>query len=89
MDDIDNNSDKGSVMTVSARDIFKQQLEAMAMALVAVAHMLLAPPKLGQSSHAISQMKSDLLEQLNDVRHWITHQTMPPGWDPSKLTTWR
>merc|ERR1711871_1225249 len=32
-------------------------------------------------------MKADLLEQLNDVRHWVTHQSMPPGWDPSKLTT--
>lgn len=78
---------RGSVISVSTRDVFRQQVEALAMALVSTAHMALAPPKLGQSSQARNDLKSELLEQLRDLRHWVTHQRMPPGWDPSKLTT--
>jgi len=79
--------DRVSEMSVSTRDTVRQQLEAVAMALVALAHMLLAPPRLGQSNQAKNDLKSELLDQLSDLRHWVTHQTMPPGWDPSKLTT--
>lgn len=79
--------DDRSVMSASTSSVLASQVEALAMALVGMAHLVLAPPKLGASSHTKNEHKAEMLAQLGDLRHWITHKTMPPGWDPSKLTT--
>lgn len=76
-----------SALSASTSQIMRLQVEALAMALVSLANLLLAPPKLGSSNHARAEQKSELLEELGSLRHWVTHKTMPPGWDPSRLTT--
>jgi len=76
-----------SDIDVSAANTLGQQVEALAMALVGVAHLLLAPPKLGMSLLAKDEQKSEMLAELGNLRHWITQKMMPPEWDPSKLAT--
>jgi len=71
----------------STNTLLRQQVEAVAMGLVGLAHLTLADAKLGMSSQERKYQRSDLLEQLQDLRHWITHKTAPSGWDPGKLTT--
>mmetsp|Transcript_17819 Transcript_17819/g.41542 ORF Transcript_17819/g.41542 Transcript_17819/m.41542 type:complete len:196 (-) Transcript_17819:197-784(-) len=63
------------------------QIETMACGLVVLAHLVLLEPKLGQSRQARLEKEKDFLGQLLDLRHWITHRQVPPGWNPDSLVT--
>lgn len=63
------------------------QLETITMGLVGLAHMSLREPTLGVSRKARVQLEKDLLEQLRNLRHWITHKRLPSGWSPDQITT--
>jgi len=76
-----------SAVPAATSSVLGAQVEALAMAILCVAHMCLATPKLGMSHHQKTEQRQDILDNLQDLRHWITHKTMPPGWDPGKLTT--
>jgi len=76
-----------SLISAATSSVLGQQVEALAMSLLCVAHLALAKPKLGTSSQQNQDQKQEMLEELQALRHWITHKTMPPRWDPNKLTT--
>lgn len=65
----------------------RKQLEAMAMALLGLAHLVLRPPMVGGSRNARLWQQHELLEELKSLRHWVTNRVLPAGWDMSKLTT--
>jgi len=67
--------------------LLQTQLEALAMGLVGLAHMALRDPVLGTSRSVRLCMEKELLEQLRNMRHWITHKSVPNGWTPDRIAT--
>jgi len=67
--------------------LLTEQLNALAMGVVWLAHLVLQEPKLGGSRSQRLASERDILEELKSVRHWITHKTSPQGWDTCRLTT--
>jgi hypothetical protein len=82
----DSDSDSYDGGTSSYR-ILRQQLEAVAMGMVGLGHMALKETRLGESRSAQLAQEKELLEELLNVRHWVSSRTMPPGWDPTMLVT--
>lgn len=72
---------------IAGNSLLRMQVEGLAMGLVALGYLAFRDLRLGQSRSARLEMERELLEQLQDLRHWITHKTSPTGWDPSRLTT--
>jgi len=67
--------------------VMRQQVEALSMGLVGLGCLTLREPKLGQNRDARLRQEKDLLEELQNLRHWITNRSAPAGWDPTKITT--
>jgi len=67
--------------------ILRQQLESVAMGLVGLSHLVLRETRLGSSRNAKLIQEKELLEELLNLRHWISSNMAPSGWDPSRLTT--
>jgi len=64
-----------------------QQLESVAMGLVSLGHLALREVRLGLSRNARLVQEKELLEELLNLRQWISNRMAPTGWDPGKLTT--
>lgn len=79
-DDIDDEDSPNALL-------LKEQLEGLSMATVGLAHLCLREPKLGASRQARLEQEKELLEQLKNLRHWITHKAAPSGWKPETLVT--
>jgi len=84
-DDSDESSSEHSVSGSTL--VMRQQLEAVAMGLLGIAHLTLKEVRLGTSRNARLAQEKEMLEELANVRHWITNRFVPSGWDPSKITT--
>jgi len=67
--------------------VLQQQLEAVSMGVLGLAHLALKEVRLGTSRNARLVQEKEMLEELANVRHWITNKVVPSGWDPSKITT--
>jgi len=67
--------------------LFREQLAGVAMALVGLGHLVLRETKLGTSRNARLVQEKDLLEEMKNLRHWISSRRAPSGWDPGMLTT--
>jgi len=84
----DSDDDSSSEHSVSSSTlVLRQQLEAVAMGMVGLAHLALKEVRLGTSRNARLAQEKEMLEELANVRHWITNRVVPSGWDPSKITT--
>mmetsp|Transcript_75733 Transcript_75733/g.214063 ORF Transcript_75733/g.214063 Transcript_75733/m.214063 type:complete len:667 (-) Transcript_75733:70-2070(-) len=68
-------------------ELVRQQLESVSMGLVGLGHLLLKEPRLGTSRNARLAQEKELLEELQNLRHWISNRMAPAGWNPAKLTT--
>jgi len=80
--------DSASESSISGSNpVLQQQLEAVAMGLLGLAHLALKKVRLGTSRNSRLIQEKEMLEELANVRHWITNRIVPPGWDASKLTT--
>lgn len=66
---------------------FRQQLEGVSMGLFSLAYLVLRAPRRGGSLSVRLDREKELLEELENLRHWITHKMQPAGWDLSRLTT--
>eukprot|EP00811_Abedinium_folium_P019841 NODE_2880_length_2127_cov_8.739500.p1 GENE.NODE_2880_length_2127_cov_8.739500~~NODE_2880_length_2127_cov_8.739500.p1 ORF type:complete len:629 (+),score=196.11 NODE_2880_length_2127_cov_8.739500:100-1986(+) len=75
------------VVETANLSLLRTQVEGLAMGVVGLAHLLFRDSRLGQSRNARLTEERDLLTQLQDLRHWITHKAWPAGWDPTKITT--
>jgi len=82
----DSDSDHSS-SELSGTLVLRQQLEAVAMGVLGLAHLALKEVRLGTSRNARLVQEKEVLEELANVRHWITNKVVPSGWDPSKLRT--
>jgi len=71
----------------SSTHVLRQQLEAISMGVLGLAHLSLKEVRLGTSRTARLAQEKEILEELANVRHWITNKVVPSGWDPSKITT--
>lgn len=67
--------------------LLRTQVEGLAMGVVGLAHLMFRETRLGQSRNYRLEQEQDLLTQLQNLRHWITHNTWPAGWDPNGMTT--
>lgn len=67
--------------------LFREQLEGIAMGLVGLGHLVLRETKLGTSRNARLVQEKELLEELKNLRHWISSRMAPSGWDPGMLKT--
>jgi len=67
--------------------LMRDQIEAISMALVGLGHLVLRETKLGTSRNAKLLQERDMLEELKNLRHWISNRMAPSGWDPGILTT--
>jgi hypothetical protein len=68
-------------------ELLREQLEAVAMGLVGLGHLSLVEPKCGTSRRERLVHVRDLLDELANVRHWVSNRMAPPGWDPTKIST--
>jgi len=83
----DSSSEKCQSSSTLVLRVLQQQLEAVAMGVLGLAHLVLKEVRLGTSRNARLIQEKEILEELANVRHWITNRVVPSGWDPSKLTT--
>jgi len=67
--------------------LLRTQVEGLAMGVVGLAHLMFRETRLGQSRNYRLEQEQNLLTQLQNLRHWITHNTWPAGWDPNGMTT--
>lgn len=67
--------------------MLKAQMEAISMGIVGLANLVFREPRLGASRNARLEREKELLEQLSLLRYWITHNSVPSGWDPKQMTT--
>jgi len=65
----------------------REQLEAVAAGLVGLGNLILREPRLGQGRDARLRQEKEMLDELSNLRHWVTNRMLPAGWDPSKITT--
>lgn len=87
-DDEDDDDGPSESESEVGRDVLmRDQLEAISMALVGLGHLAFRETKLGTSRNARLLQERDLLEELKNLRHWISNRMAPSGWDPSILTT--
>jgi hypothetical protein len=83
-DDYGSDSDSGGT---SHLKLMRQQLEAVSMGLVGLGHLVVREPCLGESRNVALKQEKEVLAELMSLRHWISNQKAPPGWDTTKLVT--
>lgn len=89
-EDVDEHNDRDFAEDSSAHaalTTMRQQLESVAMGLVGLGHLLLCDRKVSPSMTSRLLHEKDLLDELHNVRHWVSNNAPPAGWDTSKLTT--
>jgi hypothetical protein len=67
--------------------VLKMHIEALAMAMVALAHLTLREAKVGDSRKFRIQQEHQLLQELQCMRIWITTRIPPAGWTGTRITS--
>ncbi|CAK9102933.1 unnamed protein product [Durusdinium trenchii] len=66
----------------------REQVQGICMGLVCLAHHILrGPPQVGLSRQNRLLNEKELLDELLNLRHWITHRRAPADWSLDRLTT--
>jgi len=85
--DSDGDDSSSEQYASSSTLVLRRQIEAIAMGVLGLAHLTLKEVRLGTSRNARLAQEKEMLQELANVRHWITNKVVPSGWDPSKITT--
>lgn len=68
--------------------LLRMQMEALSQALLSLGQMCAREVGLvGLTKSARKSMESELLEHMNCLMHWISHQRAPLVWDPKRLAS--